>query len=102
MCELCELAATTTWYAVYERPFRFVLLDCDSCDVPMAVLGEHRVQPTADERATMQAELAKIADAKYPRGWYFDDHMRQIPEHYHVHARPYPAWWPLARKQELC
>jgi len=31
----------------------------------------------------------------YP-GWYFDDHMRQIPDHYHLHARPYPRWLPRA------
>ncbi|MFM7142340.1 MAG: hypothetical protein ACKO2K_10565, partial [Alphaproteobacteria bacterium] len=27
----------------------------------------------------------------------FDDRMRQIPDHYHVHARPMPAWWPRPR-----
>ncbi len=93
-CELCELAPTTTWYAEHIEPFRFVILDCDSCDVPMAVLGAHRAQISAAEGAVMQAALAQIADRKYPRGWYFDDHMRQIPDHYHLHARPYPAWWP--------
>jgi hypothetical protein len=78
-CELCECARTTTWYAEYDEPFRFVIIDCDSCDVPMAVLGDHRRQPTASEREVMQQALATIADGKYPRGWYFDDHMRQIP-----------------------
>ena len=92
-CELCDLARTTTWYAEYEEPFRFVVLDCDSCDVPMAVLGAHRRDPTDDERAHMRAALTRIADAKYPHGWFFDDHMRQIPDHYHLHARPYPSWW---------
>lgn len=92
-CELCDLAPTTTWYARFEEPFRFVILDCDSCDVPMAVLGEHRRNPYDEERAVLQRELGKIADAKFPQGWFFDDHMRQIPEHYHVHARPYPRWW---------
>jgi hypothetical protein len=93
-CELCELARTTKWYVEHDKPFRFVILDCDSCDVPMAVLGDHRPHISADERAVMQAALARIADNMYPHGWYFDDHMRQIPEHYHLHARPYPAWWP--------
>jgi hypothetical protein len=93
-CELCELARTTTWYAQHEDPFRFTLLDCDSCDVPMAVLGEHRAVPSDAERAVMQQVLGRLADEKYPHGWFFDDHMRQIPDHYHLHARPYPAWWP--------
>ncbi|MBI3782349.1 MAG: hypothetical protein HY270_03000 [Deltaproteobacteria bacterium] len=93
-CELCELARTTTWYAEYDEPFRFAILDCDSCDVPMAVLGEHRQAPTEGERPILQRALAEIADQKFPDGWFFDDHMRQIPDHYHLHARPYPAWLP--------
>jgi hypothetical protein len=93
-CELCTLARTTRWYAEFTEPFRFAILDCDSCDVPMAVLGEHRRQPNDEERAAMQQALAKIADAKFPHGWFFDDHMRQIPDHYHLHARPYPAGLP--------
>ena len=93
-CELCQLARTTTWYAEYEEPFRFVLLDCDSCDVPMAVLGAHRAVPTPEEKEVMQRELGALADKKFAAGWFFDDHMRQIPDHYHLHARPYPAWMP--------
>lgn len=92
-CELCALARTTHWYAEVGTPFRFAILDCDSCDVPMAVLGAHRAVPSDDERAVMQQHLAKIADEKFPDGWFFDDHMRQIPDHYHLHARPIPKWW---------
>lgn len=92
-CELCALARTTTWYAEHDEPFRFVIIDCDSCDVPMAVLGAHRAAPSESERDAMRDALAKIADGKYPAGWFFDDHMRQIPGHYHLHARPFPAWF---------
>ena len=98
-CELCELARTTTWYAEFEEPFRFAILDCDSCDVPMAVLGEHRAAPTPEEREVLCRELARIADGKFAQGWFFDDHMRQIPDHYHLHARPYPARMPKWRKR---
>ena len=94
VCELCGLARTTNWYAEFTEPFRFVIIDCDSCDVPMVVLGAHRAAPLPEERTVMQEALARIADSKYPHGWYYDDHMRQIPEHYHLHARPYPSWWP--------
>jgi hypothetical protein len=91
-CELCSLARTTHWYAEFEQPFRFAILECDSCDVPMAVLGAHRKAPTAEERAVLERELRRVADEKYPGGWFFDDHMRQIPDHYHLHARPIPSW----------
>lgn len=97
-CELCELARTTRWYAEHDEPFRFVVIDCDSCDVPMAVLGEHRARVTEEEHAVLRAALARVADGKYPGGWTLDDHMRQIPDHYHAHARPYPAWWPRPGK----
>jgi hypothetical protein len=96
-CELCQLARTTTWYAEYAEPLRFVVLDCDSCDVPMAVLGEHRSAVAPGERAVMERALARVAAEKFAHGWFFDDHMRQIPEHYHLHARPYPAWLPRRR-----
>jgi hypothetical protein len=96
-CELCECAQITRRYAEYQQPFRFVIMDCDSCDVPMAVLGEHRRAPNDTERTFMQAALGAIADAMFRHGWYFDDHMRQIPDHYHLHARPYPAWWRKTR-----
>lgn len=83
----------TTWHAVYEEPFRFVIIDCDSCDVPMAVLGDHRAQASDVEREVMRQALAAVADARYQNTWFFDDRMRQIPDHYHLHARPYPSWW---------
>lgn len=98
-CELCALARTTTWYAEFTAPFRFAILDCDSCDVPMVVIGDHRQTPTDEQRAVMQSELGRIADAKFPDGWFFDDHMRQIPDHYHCHARPYPRWLPSGMRR---
>lgn len=93
-CELCELARTTRWYAEFHEPFRFTVLDCDSCDVPMAVLGEHRPAVSAEERAVMERALRLVAENQGLGEVVFDDHMRQIPEHYHLHARVRPRWWP--------
>ncbi len=93
-CELCELARTTRWYAEFFEPFRFTVLDCDSCDVPMAVLGEHRPAISAEERAVMERALRLVAENHGLGEVFFDDHMRQIPEHYHLHARVRPRWWP--------
>ncbi len=96
-CELCELVRSTRWYAEFHEPLRFTVLDCDSCDVPMAVLGEHRSTVTDDERAFMAAALRAVGDALGLGELTFDDRMRQIPDHYHLHARPLPAWWPRPR-----
>lgn len=93
-CELCELAPMTEWYGEFEEPFRFVLLDCDSCDVPMVVFGEHRATLSDEERNVMQDALATLAREKFGDRWFFDDSMKQIPDHYHCHARPFPKWWP--------
>jgi len=41
----------------------------------------------------MLGELGKAADAVLgPGEWSVDPVMRQIPDHYHAHARD-PHWW---------
>jgi hypothetical protein len=93
-CELCELARTTKWFATFYEPFKFTVLECDSCDVPMAVLGEHRQAVSAEERKVMERALQWVADTYDMGELFFDDRMRQIPDHYHLHARVRPKWWP--------
>jgi hypothetical protein len=93
-CELCELARTTRWYAQFFEPFPFTVLECDSCDVPMAVLAEHRSTVSPEERAVMERALRLVAENHDLGEVFFDDRMRQIPEHYHLHARVRPKWWP--------
>jgi hypothetical protein len=88
-CDLCELQEYTPWYASFTQPFRFTILDCDSCDTPMAVLGDHRAEPTAEEHAFMIEALALVARSKYGENEFvIDGVMRQIPDHCHMHARP--------------
>ena len=88
-CDLCELKEYTPWYASFTQPFRFTILDCDSCDTPMAVLGEHRAEPTIEERTFMVEALALVARSKYGDDEFIiDGVMRQIPDHCHMHARP--------------
>jgi hypothetical protein len=37
--------------------------------------------------------LATVADAELGEGgWRIDDHMRNVPDHYHAHARPPTIW----------
>ena len=92
-CELCELRDYTQRYANFVHPFKFTILDCDSCDTPMAVLGDHRVSPTDEERAFMVEALSMVArakcgtDASGADKFVIDGVMRQIPDHCHIHAR---------------
>ncbi len=88
-CELCELKDYTQRYCDFVFPFKFTILDCDSCDTPMAVLGDHRVSPTDEERALMLEVLSAVGRAKYGiDNFVIDGVMRQIPDHCHIHARP--------------
>ncbi|MGB6088915.1 MAG: hypothetical protein WA721_19985 [Candidatus Binataceae bacterium] len=55
----------------------------------MAVLGDHRVAPSDDERAFMIEALSLVARKKYGEDRFIiDGVMRQIPDHCHIHARP--------------
>lgn len=91
ICDLCEMAHYTQWYAEYFSPFKFTILDCDSCDVPIAVLGEHRVDVLPEAVEVMERALNIVAERKYAEEFpkrMFDHNMRQIPDHYHFHVRP--------------
>ena len=88
-CELCELRDYTQRYCNFVHPFRFAILDCDSCDTPMAVLGDHRRDCSDSERAFMVEILSVVAKAKFgAEKFVIDPVMRQIPDHCHIHARP--------------
>jgi hypothetical protein len=89
VCELCELREYTQRYCAFMHPFKFTILDCDSCGTPMAVLGDHRASANEAERAFMIEALSLVARAKYgPDHFVIDGVMRQIPDHCHIHARP--------------
>lgn len=89
-CELCEAARLTTWY--HEDDVCWVA-DCEICCVPMVVWRQHAVDPPDDVRQHMLGHLGRVADDILGAGtWSFDTVMRQIPDHFHAHARD-PGWW---------
>ncbi len=89
-CELCEAARLTTWYHDDELCW---VAECEICGVPMVVWRRHAVDPPEDELETMLGHLARVADQVLGEGnWSVDRHMRQIPDHFHAHARD-PHWW---------
>jgi hypothetical protein len=58
----------------------------------MAVWREHTEAIPAADKATMLAELARVADIELgPGRWWLDSIRRMIPEHPHWHARGH--WW---------
>jgi hypothetical protein len=90
VCELCEAARITRWF--YEDDVCWVA-DCEVCDVPMVVWKRHGARPPEAEVVHMLAHLGTVADERLGAGvWRFDRVMRQIPDHFHAHARD-PDWW---------
>jgi hypothetical protein len=48
----------------------------------------HGIDPPAEELSHMHAQLAGVVERHFEFEHYVDDNMRNIPDHYHAHARP--------------
>ncbi len=83
-CELCTAARITPWY--YEDDICWIA-ECEICETPMVVWRTHGTAPSASELAHMHDHLTRVAETHFGP-CYIDDHMRNIPDHYHAHGRP--------------
>ncbi len=89
-CDLCEAAIITTRY--YEDDLCWIA-DCEICLVPMVVWRVHDPAPSEKLKQDLRVALATVADRVLGEGnWSLDDHMRNIPDHYHAHARRAHPW----------
>ncbi|MHB8464224.1 MAG: hypothetical protein ACYDH6_03545 [Acidimicrobiales bacterium] len=84
-CELCEAARITPWH--HEDELCWVA-DCEVCDVPIVVWRRHGPEPPAADVETMLGHLTRVATSMFGAdGFTIDPVMRQIPDHFHAHAR---------------
>ncbi|HXJ79023.1 MAG TPA: hypothetical protein VMS64_10120 [Candidatus Methylomirabilis sp.] len=83
-CDLCRAAQITSWYHEDEICW---IAECEICEVPMVVWRFHGIDPPAEQLSHMQERIRVVAAAQLGE-FYIDDHMRNIPDHYHAHARP--------------
>ena len=89
-CELCEAARFTPWY--HEDGVCWVA-ECEACSMPMVVWNRHGAVPPDDEVEHMLACLNRAATEVLGEGRYSVDRvMRQIPDHFHAHARARRTW----------
>ncbi len=89
-CDLCEAAPLTKRYFDDELCW---IADCEICLVPMVVWRVHSPSPPDDVKKRLLENLTRVANEQFGEGeWKIDDHMRNIPDHYHAHARP-PSFW---------
>ncbi|MDQ6692232.1 MAG: hypothetical protein M3Z13_05635 [Candidatus Dormibacteraeota bacterium] len=82
-CPLCRAEHLTHWY--HEDHLCWIA-DCAVCATPMVVWLQHGM-PDAAEKAAMLERLSEVAGVEYPDGFWLDPEMRQIPDHFHCHAR---------------
>ena len=84
-CDLCTAARITPWFHEDELCW---IAECEICATPMVVLRWHERAPDEDVKAELHARLAAVVAEHFTFEHYVDDNMRNIPDHYHAHARP--------------
>ena len=84
-CDLCEAAPISPWW--WEDDVCWVA-DCEICETPMVVWRHHGADPGEEAAAYMVDRLSRIAADRFGANSYsIDRTMRQIPDHFHAHAR---------------
>jgi len=84
-CDLCTAARLTPWF--HEDDLCWIA-ECEICATPMVVLRRHERSPSPEVRTALHDRLAAVVAAHFDFDHWVDDHMRNIPDHYHAHARP--------------
>ena len=89
-CELCAAARFTHWYAESDDGWA---ADCEVCSVPMVVWWHHGPEPGDEVVDRLLGLLSSAAVERFGEsGWTVDGEMRQVPGHFHAHARDV-GWW---------
>ena len=84
-CDLCLLKRRTNVYIDNEY---FIILDCDSCCVPMAVWKEHTMDVPEPDEQMMKTFLTEVSNQFYEdKSYFIDKNQREIFDHLHWHAR---------------
>ncbi|CAB4945262.1 unannotated protein [freshwater metagenome] len=98
-CDLCEAARLTEWF--YEDDVCWIA-ECEICAVPMVVWRVHSTSPASETLSHMHAKLADVVETHFTFEHFVDDNMRNIPDHYHAHARPLGGFFGhgLQRRQQ--
>ena len=83
-CMLCRAEKITPWFHEDEVCW---IAECEICAVPMVVWRFHGTRPPEAHLAHMAERIREVA-AREVGEFFIDDHMRNIPDHWHAHARP--------------
>jgi hypothetical protein len=83
-CDLCEAAPLTERYFEDEHCW---IAECEACFVPMVVWKCHDPVPPEHVKEMLHRKLIEVATQVFDYEPFIDDNMRNIPDHYHAHAR---------------
>ena len=84
-CELCILKNKTN---IYIENDAFIIMDCDSCLVPMMVWKNHIMSIQESDIAIITSHLNACAKQFYgDTPFFIDKKQRKILDHLHWHAR---------------
>ena len=94
-CDLCKAVKMTPWF--HEDDICWIA-ECEICETPMVVWRFHGVAPPEAHVTHMRGKLREVATAQLGEFWV-DGHMRNIPDHFHAHARPKDGFFGRDRKR---
>ena len=84
-CDLCLLQRKRN---VYIDNKYFIIMDCDSCLVPMVVWKEHTMDVPEPDEQMMKAFLIEVSNQFYEgKSYFIDKKQREVLDHIHWHAR---------------
>ena len=84
-CDLCLLQRKRNVYIDNEY---FIIMDCDSCRVPMVVWKEHTMDVPEPDEQMMEVFLIETANMFYEgKSYFIDKKQRAVLDHIHWHAR---------------
>ena len=85
-CDLCLLKRRTNVYIDNEY---FIIMDCDSCHVPMIVWKEHTMDVPEPDEQVMEGFLIECGRQfyGYNSSFFIDKNQRAVLDHIHWHAR---------------
>ncbi len=93
-CDLCRLVRQRNIYTpLHFEDDRIIIVDCDTCDVPMVVAKQHGVPVPATIESWMEQKLTEVSDKVLGANKYrITTDERRILDHRHFHARRTWMW----------
>ena len=88
ICELCKLAKGNIITHKYFEDEFVIVVDCQTCYVPMGVVKRHTMVFSEEEHRSLVRGLNKAGTEAFGKGNFdFDRHQKKIGDHLHWHAR---------------